>query len=376
MREKIQKYIPAAICVFALFLAINYWDNFTRIITLIVGAASPILLGFIIAYVVDILMSFYERHFFIKRKQKGFLKKIKRPVCCIGAFLTLAVVIALILWLVIPELISCTKLLITEAPPVIQGLITKIMPSAAADYLNNVNWGDVVSTFSQHMLSGIGDVAGVAYSVVTSVFSGLVTVVLGVIFAVYLLFQKERWLSWVDRLSDCILCPKTKYKISHILAVLNDSFHKYIVGQCTDVLIVGVLCTVGMLIFRLPYPGMIGVLVGVTAFIPIVGAFIGAGVGAIMICTVSPMQALFFLIFITIMQQIESNIIYPRVIGKTLGMPPVLVLAAVTVGGGTVGVWGIVFGVPLTMAIYKLTKEWVSKKEERDQKFHQNSLIR
>ena len=146
-----------------------------------------------------------------------------------------------------------------------------------------------------------------------------------------------------------------------MIAVLDDSFHKYIVGQCVEAMILGLLCALGMLILRLPYAAMIGALIAFTALIPVAGGWIGAGIGAFMILMVSPVQALAFLIFIVILQQLENNLIYPKVVGSSIGLPGIWVLAAVTIGGGMLGVAGMLLGVPLTAAIYRLVREDVHK---------------
>jgi len=138
---------------------------------------------------------------------------------------------------------------------------------------------------------------------------------------------------------------------------MNKSFHNFIVGQCTEAVILGSLCMVGMWVLRFPYAVMIGVLIGFTALIPIAGAYIGAGVGAFMIFTVSPFKAVLFLVFIVVLQQLEGNLIYPRVVGNSIGLPGIWVLAAITIGGGILGIGGMLLAVPLTATIYKLLRE-------------------
>ena len=155
--------------------------------------------------------------------------------------------------------------------------------------------------------------------------------------------------------------PGIYEKILHVLDVVNESFHKYIVGQCTEAIILGVLCTIGMLIFGFPYATMVGALVAFTALIPVAGAYIGAGVGAFMIMTVDPLKAVLFLVYIVILQQLEGNIIYPRVVGSSIGLPGIWVLAAITVGGGVMGIFGMLLGVPLAAVAYKLLREDVNK---------------
>ena len=149
----------------------------------------------------------------------------------------------------------------------------------------------------------------------------------------------------------------------YVLSVLNDCFRRFIVGQCVEAVVLGVLCALGMTLLRLPYAAMIGALVGFTAIIPVAGAYIGAVIGAIMILTVSPIKALLFLVFILVLQQVEGNLIYPKVVGSSMGLPAFLVLAAVTVGGSLGGILGMLIGVPLTAAVYRLLKEDLKKAE-------------
>jgi len=190
-----------------------------------------------------------------------------------------------------------------------------------------------------------------------------VTTLLSFIFTLYLLGGRDRLGAQCRRLMRTYLRPGWNERIMHVLSVLNDSFHRYIVGQCTEALILGALCTLGMMLLRLPYATMIGALVAFTALIPVAGAYIGAGVGAFMILTVSPMQALVFLIFLVILQQLEGNIVYPRVVGASIGLPGIWVLTAVTLGGSLLGIGGMLLAVPLGAAAYRLVREDVTKRE-------------
>ena len=161
-------------------------------------------------------------------------------------------------------------------------------------------------------------------------------------------------------------CTKSSKKIFYILDVLDESFHSFIVGQCIEAVVLGSLCAIGMLILQLPYAVMIGAFIGFTALIPIAGAYIGAVVGAIMILTVSPLQALQFVIFIVVLQQIEGNLIYPKVVGQSIGLPGMWVLTAITVGGGVLGVGGMLLAVPLFAAGYRLLREDIAKRTKKD----------
>ena len=178
-----------------------------------------------------------------------------------------------------------------------------------------------------------------------------------------MLIDKEKFFSQTKRVCKSYLSEKHFDKVSHVSAVVNNSFRRYIVGQFTEAIILGVLCSVGMLVFGFPYAGMIGTLIGFTALIPVAGAYIGAGVGAVMILTVSPLKALLFLVFILVLQQLEGNLIYPKVVGNSLGLPALWVLAAVTVGGALAGVLGMLLGVPIAAAAYQLVREDLHRRE-------------
>ena len=225
------------------------------------------------------------------------------------------------------------------------------------------------------LTAGVGSTVNVIVNTVTSVASGFVTFFMALIFSIYLLLGKEKLGGQLEKIMGRYLKKEINRKIRYVVGVINDCFHRYIVGQCTEAVILGVLCMLGMMIIRLPYATMIGALIGFTALIPVAGAYIGAFVGAFMILTVAPVKALIFLVFIVVLQQLEGNLIYPRVVGSSLGLPAIWVLAAVTVGGGVLGVPGMLLGVPLTAAVYRLVRNDVygitensEKKESKEQK--------
>ena len=203
---------------------------------------------------------------------------------------------------------------------------------------------------------------GIATQVVTSIISTTVTLAVAFIFSIYILYWKEKLGNQFTRLFKRYIPDKITNKIFYVLGVLNKSFKSFIIGQCTEAVILGVLCMLGMLILRLPYAVMTGCLIGFTALIPIAGAYIGAGVGALMIFTVSPVQSVIFLIYLVILQQIEGNLIYPKVVGSSIGLPGIWVLAAVTVGGGVMGIMGMLVAVPVASAIYQIVREDVNRK--------------
>jgi len=307
------------------------------------------------------LMTFYERHYFPK-SQKPAVMKSRRPICMLGAVLTLAAILVLVISLVLPQLISCVQLLLSELPKAISFMIMQvekigIIPENIISLLSEIDWKSRIGSILEAFTSGVGNVMDLVLTTVTSVFSSIVTGLLSLIFALYLLTSKDTLKQQLMRAMKHYLHTKLHTRIMYVVSLLNDSFHRYIVGQCTEAVILGLLCTLGMTLLRLPYATMIGALVAFTALIPVAGAYIGALVGAFMILTISPVKALIFLVFIVILQQLEGNLIFPRVVGSSIGLPGIWVLAAVTLGGGIMGVFGMLLGVPLASVLYRIIRD-------------------
>lgn len=353
--------LRVGVSIFLLYLCINYWSVVAGFLSAAVGAASPLIVGGVIAYLVNILMRLYERHYFPKAKKKWLIKS-RRPVCMTFAFVTLVAVVALVVWLVVPQLISCVQLIISEVPDAIKSIVKwldsmNVLPKNIEETLTAIDWKSQIGQIANFLASGVGSVTDIVVGTVSSVFSGIVTSLIGVIFAIYILSGKDTLGRQFDRVMKHFLPEKHYSKLTHTLGVADDCFRRYIVGQCTEAVILGVLCALGMMILKLPYAAMIGALVAFTALIPVAGAYIGAAVGALMIFTVSPVKVIVFLVFLVILQQLEGNLVYPRVVGSSMGLPGIWVLAAVTVGGGVMGVMGMLLGVPLAAVAYRLLRE-------------------
>ena len=354
--------------IFILYLCIAYFKYVSIFVKTLLGAPAPLIIGGAIAYIVNIPMSFFERHILIKTKRR-FLQKIRRPICMILAFLSIIAVIVAVVSLVFPQLVSCVKLIIAKLPGVMDNLMDsiekiKIIPKDIIGVLSNINWKSRIDSLIGIVSSGAGNVFGVLVSTLASVFSGLTTAVVALIFSVYLLSSKNTLKHQFVKLFKRYLPEKIIQKIKYVLNVFDESFHRYFVAQCTDAVILGILCSLGMMIFGMPYAAMIGALIAFTALVPIVGAFIGAAVGAFMILTVSPFKALMFIIFIIVLQQIEENLIYPKVVGTSVNLPSIWVLASITLGGGIMGITGILLAVPIVAALYRILKDDINKNPE------------
>ena len=356
--------LKVGVSIFLLYLCIHLWPNALSLAGTVLGAASPLLLGCAIAYVVNILMSFYEKHWF-PNSPYAVVHSSRRVVCMVLAFLTVIALVVLIVALIVPQLVSCVQILLAGIPGVMNKAIAlveslNILPEDILDPLAAIDWRSKLGGILQTLTSGVGNVMGAVITTVTSVFSSVVTGLLAVIFAIYLLLGREELKGQFGKLLRRFLPPVWQGRISYFLHTVDDCFHRYIVGQCLEAVIIGCLCAVGMLLLGLPYATMIGALVGFTALIPVAGAYIGAAVGAFMILTVDPIQAVVFLVFLVLLQQVEGNLIYPKVVGSSLGLPGIWVLAAVTVGGGILGIGGMLLGVPLAAAAYRILRDDVN----------------
>lgn len=353
------------VSAFILFLCIYYWQTAVNYLLVIAGSLISLLIGGVIAYIVNILMTFLESHYFADSNKKYVIKS-RRPVCMIVSFLIVLLIVVLVIALVVPELIKSISMIINRLPVAFRNLsenelVTKYLP-VISEYISNINWNEIVNRAQRFFTDNFGGMAGNLISTVSTVFSSVLNFVLGLIFSIYLLLSKDRLCAQAKEIMEHYVKKSWNEKIQYVLTILNRNFHRFIVGQCTEAVILGVLCAVGMVIFRFPYAIMIGVLVGFTALIPVVGAYVGAAAGIFMMLTISPMKALMFVIFIVVLQQLEGNLIYPRVVGNSLGLPALWVLVAVTVGGGIGGVIGMLVAVPIVSSIYQLVQNDVRKR--------------
>ena len=367
--KDIKKIFWLILGLFLLFLSIRYWAVIEGLVKLGIDAATPLIIGCVIAYAVNILMGFYEKVYDCLFRVE-VAKKIKRIVCIIFAFLSLGGIVAFVVNMVLPELINCIASFIRMIPAAVEWIVDFVGEERILEYFPFLQNGFDFSTIAtqieellKSLLNGVGGAVGSIVTALTNMFSVLVSVVIGLIFSLYLLIDKERLSKQGRKLIETYM-PKKAEKILYIIGVLDDSFHSFIVGQVTEAVILGVLCIIGMTIFGFPYAVMIGVFIGFTALIPIAGAYIGAAVGAVLMLTTDPLLAVEFLIFIIVLQQLEGNLIYPRVVGNSIGLPGIWVLTAITVGGGVLGIGGMLIAVPLAAAGYRLLREDLGKRQQ------------
>ena len=356
--------LRVGISAFLLFLGIHYWTSTASIIKTFIGAVLPLIVGAVVAYPLSILMNFYGRHIFKNAKSKNLLR-CKNGICLALTLLTLVAIITFVIAMVVPQLINCVKLLIDKVPGAIKIVTDYVsqfdfIPEDIFEMIYAIDWKSKIGEIISTVTTGLGSAANVVISTVSSVVSGVTSAILAVIFAVYLLLSKEKLTGQVDRVAKHYIKKSLYDKARYILSVADDAFKKFIVGQCTEALILGGLCTVGMLVLRLPYAVMMGAVTAFTALIPVVGALIGGAIGAVLIFVESPVKALIFIIFIVVLQQLEGDLIYPKVVGTSIGLPGVWVFTAVTIGASTFGILGMLISVPIAATAYRLLRNELS----------------
>ncbi len=357
--------LRVGISIFVLYLCIHYWSTTASLIKTFLSAALPLFIGAVIAYPLNILMGFFERHIFSRTDNPKILK-LKNGLCLVLTVVTLLLIVALVVALVVPQLTSCIKLLIDKIPGFIDKVVDfiaqfEIVPEDILGMLEGIDWKSRISEIISVATTGIGSAFDVVVSTVSSVVSGATSGVLALIFAIYLLLSKDKLSGQLDRVIKHFVKKEHYDKGRYVLSVANDAFRKFIVGQCTEAVILGALCSLGMLILRLPYAAMMGAVTAFTALIPVVGALIGGGIGCLLIFVESPTKALIFLVFIIILQQLEGDLIYPKVVGSSIGLPGIWVFVAVAVGSGMFGILGMIVSVPLAATAYRLLGNELNK---------------
>lgn len=361
--------------IFTAFVCLVVWkiDIVLSGLFFLVGITKPFLCGAAIAFVLNIPMSAIEGRLFRKSKSTR-IEKIKRPVSIFLSFAAVILVIILVMVTVVPQvtktlielgnkipqfLVDAQKYLeeVFASQPQLLAILDEIQPG-------NINWDSMVNGIVDFLRSGIGSMVSSTVMVASNIIGGVVNTFVAIIFSFYILAQKEKLGDQCNRVMQAYFSQKLCGRVIYILSLAEKNFTNFITGQCTEAVIIGVMFVLAMAVFQFPYAVLVGVLIAFMALIPIVGAFIGCFVGAFLIMVDDPMKAIWFLLLFIIIQQIEGNLIYPHVVGNSVGLPSIWVLAAVTIGGSLMGVVGMLVFIPIVSTIYTLLREDVNKKNK------------
>ena len=329
-------------------------------------ALKPLFLGFAIAFVLNRPCTFFFRLYhggLAGRK----LDRFSRPLAVLSAYVALVVVVTALFSFVLPQVADSIRLFVSS----LSGYMANLQALADEVFALFDREGVDFSSLNEYLrrvLEGVLNTATNAASHVLVITSGVismgVTLVLAIVFSVYMLSGREKLLSQCRRVMRAYLPGSWADRVQSVVQLSADTFTNFVSGQLTEACILGVLCALGMLFIQSDYAALVGVIVGTTALIPVMGAYIGAVLPAFLLLMVDPWRALAFLVFLGILQQIEGNVIYPRVVGTSIGLPGIWVLAAVTVGGGLFGLLGVLLSVPAASVLYTLLKRDVHRRLE------------
>lgn len=375
-RKNIRKVRGLILFTALTVLALMKFDTLCGMVVFLFRILRPFLVGGMIAFVINIPMSFFERVLFEKEKRRLRPNKIllrgSRGISLTMAYLAVVLVITLVIVTVLPQLTATVRVLTNKIPAFWDSIIGELEVIFAAnpelirildEYAElEIDWKSIINTVVSFLQNGVGSMLGSTFSVASSIISSTVNFFISLIFSIYILVQKEKLGNQCERLLRAYTSHKIYRTTRRVLELLKRNFSNFITGQCTEALILGLMFVVSMTLFRFDYAVMIGVLIAFTALIPIVGAFIGCFVGAFLMLVDDPVRAFWFVVLFIVLQQVEGNLIYPHVVGNSVGLPSIWVLAAVTIGGSLMGVFGMLVFIPLLSTVYVLLREDVNRK--------------
>lgn len=369
-KKTIMELILFTVIVIFAFINISYIWIFIKYV---IKIFMPFIIGAMMAFVLNVLLNVVENKIFKKLNQKNTKtwQKIKRPISLVTTFIMIIALIALILGLIIPQLKNTVELF-TENFDSYKTESVELLEKVGIKQENinelNKNLENLKDEVTNYVNENKNEIMQTTVGVATSVFGTITSIVLGIVFAIYILLKKEDLTRQFKKLTKAYLPEKKQKTLEEISSLSNKTFGNFVSGQCMEALIIGVLCFIGMLILQIPYAATISVLVGFTALIPVFGAFIGTAVGAFLILMVDPGKALIFIIFIIILQQLEGNLIYPKVVGNSVGLPGIWVMVAVTVGASIAGILGMLLSVPICSILYSIVRTKVNSRIDQKNK--------
>lgn len=372
-RENMKKLMLLIAFTILLLVGVQRLDAVFGAVKFLWGITFPFALGGAIAFILNVPMTALERWLFPKERiGKSRLKqKLARPLSMILAILLVLGVISLVIFVVVPQLGTT----VVGLGASVEAFLPKAQEWLEDIFQNNeqvvtwiegleMNWEKAVETAWNFFRSGAGSVLSSTMTVAKTIISAVTNFFIGFVFACYVLLQKEKLGEQCRKLLRAVFPKKQVDYILHVCSLSHRTFSSFITGQCMEAVILGAMFFVAMSLLRFPYALLVGVLVAFTALIPIFGAFIGCVVGAFLILMVNPAQALGFIVLFQVLQQIEGNLIYPRVVGNSVGLPAIWVLVAVTVGGNLMGIVGMLIFIPMVSVLYTLLREWMYRRLE------------
>ncbi|MCM1498532.1 MAG: AI-2E family transporter [Clostridium sp.] len=369
MEKREKGFLKAAFLIVLFYIVVEHFSVVKEIISVCYNAVSPLIYGVVIAFIVNLVVVKLEKYM-----TKGIFENqiIRRTTSIIVSVLILTGIITIVCFNVIPGIVDSVKQIAEKMPQAVsavlgflekhfgisEDIVDTVQNFKIDENLVNNMFGLMENQSVIEAIKASGDMVGSVFSVFAKFFIGL-------FFAFYILAKKESIKAWIHNLIEVYLPEKAAAAIENIGFIIYETYANFISGQCVDAVILGCLLTLCMGIMGLPYPVLIGVIVAVTALIPVVGALFGGTVGAVLLVMDSPVKALTFLILFLILQQIDNRMIYPHVVGNAIGIPSILIFAAIVIGGEFGGVIGMFLGIPFTAVLYTLVEQDMEKRRRK-----------
>ncbi len=373
-RNNLKKIRGLIIFTAVVCLAVIKIDLVLKGVFFVIGILKPFIYGAVVAFVLNIPMSAIEKRLFGGGKNAK-MQKAKRPASIFLAFVSVILVMVIVAVSVVPQL-GKTMIELGNKIPLFFSSVQVSLEQLLAERpelvamleeldFESINWGSIFNTIVDFMKNGLGNVVTSTVMVASTIIGGVVNLFVALVFSFYILAQKEKLGDQLKRVMHAYFSRGFYESVLEVASLANRNFSNFITGQCTEAVILGSMFVVSMAIFRFPYAVLVGVLIAFTALIPIVGAFIGCFVGTFLIMVDDPIKAIWFLVLFIVLQQVEGNLIYPHVVGNSVGLPSIWVLAAVTIGGSLMGVAGMLIFIPIVSTVYALLREDVNQKNGR-----------
>ncbi len=344
-----------------LVLGVIYFESIFQYLGELLNIIQPFIIGFILAFIFNIPMKFFEKKLAKQNKKK------RRVVSAILSVLLILLVLLLVVMVVVPQVIENVRTLIDNLPSIfaqaekwLNYVFEEIRLSP--DLLDKIN--EFQTRFAQTFISTLTAWAPNIASGVSHITTSVINIFMGFVMAIYMIFSKDKLIRQVKKFVHALFNDQHYQYISEVVKLTGTTFENFLAGQLTESIIIGVLCYIGCMILDIPYASIAAIVIGFTNIIPYFGPIIGAVISSVLILFVSPVKALIFLVFSTLLQQFESNLIYPHVVGNSVGLSALWVLVAVSVGGGLFGIPGMVFGLPTFSVIYELLRRWTNYRLE------------
>lgn len=378
-KENYKKIIAVVVCLVILYVVLQNPEMITSPLRYMLRLMTPFIVGGMLAFILNIPVSFLERN--VVSKLRMFRHKTRKTICrilsIVLALMLVVCVIAIVLIMVVPELYNSFATLgrqltmeanvipsyidrLTDVVPALEGVLAQLK----SEWLN-IDWKELSTAVVEFLTTG--GFFSSTFTVASSIISGITNFFIGMVFAVYVLFQKESLARQCKRLLYAVFQEKGVDAFLRVCKMTGETFHSFLSGQCLEAVILACMFFIALSVFRFPYALVISVLICVTALIPIFGTFISCAIGALLILMDSPIRALWFIVLFLILQQIEGNFIYPKVVGNSVGLPPIWVFAAVTLGASVGGILGMIFAIPITSVLYTLLGEFIARRVKEKQ---------